>query len=191
MDEHKVFLESRLSVLHRASDHSELFATMDFYWNYQSYQLLDHVVREFNLEGVKDEMKQYKEDLQKFRKKTPLKLFCRSQKRKRIKPPPDFHEVVLEFDWPDYVTLEVVEQFRQEYAYHYGLRECAMMLYNVLPGSFIVTWFIPGSIVEKLNVKVPVTILKKYLVTKLVIAGKCVYPDIVTKVRKIKCDCYV
>ena len=183
MDEHKVFLEGHLSALYQAPDHSELFGTMNFHWNYQNYHLLDHVVGEFNLEGVKGEMKTYKEDLQQFRKKTPLKLFCQSQKRKNVKPPPEFHEVVAEFDWPDHVTLEVVEEFRQGYADHYSLRECAMMLNKVLPGSFIVTWFIPGSIVEKLKAKVPSSILKMYLVTKLEIAGECVYPDPTKEVR--------
>ena len=183
LDEHKQFLESHLSALYHADDHSELFGTMNFHWNYQNYQLLDHVVREFDLEGVKGEMKTYKEDLQQFRKETPLKLFCQSQKKKRIKPPPDFHELVAEFDWPDDVTLEVVEEFRQEYADHYSLYKCAMMLAVVLPGSFIITWFIPASIVEKLKGKVPASILKKYSVTKLEIAGECVYPKVINEVR--------
>ena len=183
MDEHKLFLKDNLSALYQAPDHSELFGTMNFHWNYQNYQLLDHVVQEFDLEGVKGEMKTYKEDLQQFRKKTPLKLFCQSQKKKRINPPQEFHEVVAEFDWPDHVTLEVVEEFRQEYADHYSLRECALMLNKVLPGSFIATWFIPSSVVEKLKVKVPSSILKKYSVTKLEIAGECVYPDPMKEVR--------
>ena len=181
MDEHKQFLESHLSALHQAPDHSQLFGTMDFHWNYQNYQLLDHIIGEFDLEGVKDAMKTYKEDLLQFRKKTPLKLFCQSHRKKRIKPPPGFHEVVAEFDWPDDVTLEVVEEFRKEYADHYSLQKFAMMLYVVLPGSFIITWFIPGSIVEKLKVKVPASILKKYSVTKLEIAGESVYPEVIKK----------
>ena len=182
-DQHKQFLESHLSALYHADDHSELFGTMNFHWNYQNYQLLDHLIQEFNLEGVKGEMNTYKEDLQQFRKKTPLKLFCQSQKKKRIKPPPDFCEMVGEFDWPDDVTLEVVEEFRQEYADHYSLYKCAMMLSVVLPGSFIIIWFIPASIVEKLKVKVQASILKKYSVTKLEIAGECVYPEVINEVR--------
>ena len=133
MEEHKLFLKENKTELYQASDHSELFGTLDFHWNYQNYQLLDHLIREFNLEGVKGEMKTYKEDLQLFRKKTPLELFCHSQKKRYIKPPPDFSEMVAEFDWPDDVTLEVVEEFRQEYTSHYSLQECAMMLNKVLP----------------------------------------------------------
>ena len=83
--------------------------------------------------------------------------------------------MVATFDWPAEVMLDDVEQFRQEYAYHYSLRECAMMLAEVRPGSFVVTWFIPESIVEKLRIKVPRAVLKKYAVTELKIAGRCVY----------------
>ena len=50
-----------------------------------------------------------------------------------------------------------------------------MMLAQVCPGSFIITWFMPESIVEKLKAKVPRAILKQFLITKLDIAGDCVY----------------
>ena len=80
--------------------------------------------------------------------------------------------MVAEFNWPDDMTLEVVEQFRQEYAYHYNLRECAMLLAVVLPGSFIVTWFIPESIVEKLKSNFPMEIFRKYKLSKLQISGE-------------------
>ena len=178
MDEHKVFLESHLNALFQASNHSVLFGTMNFHWNYQNYQLLDHLICEFDLEDMKGEMKSYKADLQQFRKKTSLKAFCQTQKKKHIKqPPPEFCEVVAEFNWPDDVTLEDVEEFRQMYASHYSLRECAMMLAKVRLGSFCITWFIPVSIVKKLKVKVPAMILKNSAVTKLEVDGECVYSD--------------
>ena len=175
MEEHKQFLESHVAVLFKAANHSELFGTMNFHWNYLNYPLLDHLIQRFDLSAVKGEMEAYKEDIRQFREKTPLTLFCRTQKRRHINPPSDFKEMVAEFDWPDDVTLEVVEQFRQEYACHYGLRECAMMLSAVRPNCFIVTWFIPESIIEKLKENVPIDILKKHLVTRLEIAGTCVY----------------
>ena len=133
-DHHKMFTESHVSDLYHAANVAELFGMMDFHWNYLDPSLLDHLVRDFNLEEVKGQMETYKSDLGQFRKKTPLTLFCRAQRRKRVRPSPDFREVVAEFDWPNDVTLEVVEQFRQEYASHYGLHECAMMVAQVRPG---------------------------------------------------------
>ena len=178
-DDHGIkFLESRMSALFRAANIAEQFGMMDFHWNYLDPSLLDQLVKKFDLEKMKGEMETYKSDLGQFRKNTPLTLFCRAQKRKRVRLSPDIQEVVAEFDWPNDVTLEVVEQFRQEYASHYGLRECAMMVAQVRPGSFIVTWFVPESVVEKMMGKVPraiLKILKKYSVTKLEIAGTCVY----------------
>ena len=174
-DQHKMFAKSHVSDLFQAPDIPEQFGTMNFHWNYLDPSLLDHLVRDFNLKEVKGEMETYKSDLGQFRKKTPLTLFCRAQRRKRVRLTPDFQEVVAEFDWLNDVTLEVVEQFRQEYASHYGLHEFAMMVAQVRPGSFIVTWFVPESVVEKLKGKVPREILKKHSVTKLEIAGTCVY----------------
>ena len=174
-DNHKMFLESHVSALFRAADIPELFGTMNFHWNYLDPPPLDHLVDKFDLEEVKVKMETYKSTLQKFRVKTPLTLFYHTQKRKRIKPSSEFQEMVAEFDWPENVTLEVVEQFRQEYASHYNLRECAMMIAQVRPGSFIITWFIPQSVVEKLKTKVPRLILKQHSVTRLEIAGACVY----------------
>ena len=175
VDEHKQILQSQLSVYYQANDQAELIGQMSFSMNYLSYHLLEYLAKEFCLKEVSVQMEDYKSDLQQFRMKTPLTLFCQTQKTKRIKLSPEFQEMVAEFDWPDDVTLEVVEQFRQKYASHYNLRECAMMIAQVRPGSFIITWFIPQSVVEKLKTKVPRAILKNYSVTRLEIAGVCVY----------------
>ena len=174
-DHYRMFLESHISALFRAANISELFGTMNLHWNYLDPPPLDDLAKKFELEEPKQQMEVYKSDLQQFRMKTPLTLFCLAQKRKRMRPPGEFQEMVAEFDWPENVTLEDVEQFRQEYASHYNLRKCAMMLFKVLHGSFIITWFIPQSVVEKLKTKVPRAILKKYSVTRLEIAGVCVY----------------
>ena len=173
--QHRLFLVSHTSTLYKAANVSALFGTMNSHWDYLNPSLLDHLVTEFELEGIKEQMEAYKSELQQFRMTTQLTLYCRVQKRKRDRISPDFQEAVTEFDWPENVTLEVVEQFRQEYADHYNLHECAMMIAQVRPGSFIVTWFIPESVVEKLKGEVPRAILKKYSVAKLEIAGTCVY----------------
>ena len=143
--EHKQFLESHISALYQSLDHSELFGLVNPKWNYLSYHLLDILVRRFEIEEVKGEMAAYKEDLQQFREETPLTLFCQTQKKRRVRLDPKFQEMVAEFDWPNDVTLEVVEQFRQEFACHHNLQECAMMLAEVRSGSFIDTSYHPCS----------------------------------------------
>ena len=174
-EHHKIFVESRVEKLYASTSNDVLFGHMNGHWNYLDPTLLDHLVTKLDLGEVKGEMEVYKSDLQQFRATTPLTLFCRTQRRRRIKPPGEFREMIAEFDWPQNVTLEVVEQFRQEYASHYNLHECAMMIYSIRCGSFIVTWLIPESLVELLRAKVPKHILEKYLVITLTIAGIIVY----------------
>ena len=181
MEEHKQFLESHLSVLYQAHDQSELFGALSFNMNYLSYQLLDYIACEFELE-VKEDMEQYKSELQRFRETTPLLLFCQTQRKRYVEPPSQFVEVVAKFDWPEGVTMEVVEQFRQEYACHYNLRECAMMLAEIRPGSFVVAWFIPKCIVDKLMASIPKGILEKFATAELFIAGNLIYTTNETKV---------
>ena len=175
-DSHKIF-EKDHEKLYTAADHTVLFGHLNYHWSYLDPSLLNRLVRDLELKDVKEKMEVYNLILQRFRQQTPLSLFCRTQKRKRMKITEEFRKMVAEFDWPNDVTLEVVEQFRQEYASNYQLQECAMMVADVCPGSFIITWFIPESIAEKLKGKVPVQILRRYLITTLTVAGVCVYCD--------------
>ena len=175
-DSHKIF-EKDLEKLYAAADHSVLFGRLNYHWSYLDPSLLTRIVRDLELKDVKEKMDEYNFDLQRFREQTPLSLFCQTQKRKKIELSPQFTKMIAKCDWPNDVTLEVVERFRRECASHYQLHEFAMIVADVRPGSFIITWFIPESIAEKLKGKVPVQILRKYLVTTLTVAGVCVYCD--------------
>ena len=174
--DHNVFLEGNVRIMFRAENHFELYGTLNSYWDYLAYHLLDHLIREFSIREAKDGMKAYKVDLHRFRKATPLKLFCLAQRKQHVEPPAEFRKIVGKFDWPDTVTLDVAEVFRREYASHYSLRKCAMMLVNLSIGSFVITWIVPESIVESLKTKLPEKLFKKHSVTKLEIAGDLIYP---------------
>ena len=174
---HKLFLEGHVEKLYGASSNTVLFGTMNFHWNYLDPSLLVHLIQVFSLNEVKKSMKSYKSDLKQFRMTTSLHSFRETQRKKKMKLSPEFKEMVARFDLPNDATLEVVEQFRQEYASHYNVHEFAMMVADVRSGSFIITWFIPQSVAEKLKGKVPVQILRKYSITTLTIAGVCIYCD--------------
>ena len=176
--QHKIFVRENRKDIVDASTPFELFIVMNDHWNYLNPPLLGHLVKKLELVEVKDEMKAYNLALEQFRRKAPLSVFCKAQKKRRTEIPPDFQEMVAVFDWPKNrteITLEVVENFREEYAHYCNLHDCAMMVGKVCPGSFIVNWFIPKSIVEIIKLKVPREILKKYFITKLDVAGVCVY----------------
>ena len=87
------------------------------------------------------------------------------------------HVHVVKHDWPITTTLEDVEVFRQCYVRHYNLRDCAMMLNSIRPGTFTVTWVVPSSVVELLKKRAP-KVFREFNVSRLEfpgIAGCCVY----------------
>ena len=198
MAEHKAFLNQKAQKMNRCKSHWELFGQLNLYWNYLSYQLLDHLIKEVSLkhqyftdlEGttveqcfrdVKSLMNSYKRDMKRFREHTPLKLFCQANEGTIDDPPPGFRKMVAKFNWPITTTLEDVEKFRQLYVRHYNLRDCSMMLNSIRPGTFTVTWFVPLSIIELLKKEIirPIRVLKKFNVIRLEAAEFCVYeaPD--------------
>ena len=178
--EHKLFTDSHLSILEQAHNQSALIGQLDFNTDYLSYHLLDYLVSEFGLEEVKVQMEAYKGDLERFRERTPVAMFCQTQQWRRIQLSPEFQEVCAEFERPDNdndMSLEAVEQFRQKYRAHYCLRDSAITLSGICLGSSTirVTWFVPQCLTEKLRTELPRVIFKQYRVIKVTIAGSCVY----------------
>ena len=184
VDQHKVFLEEKHKSLRQCEDHWELFGMLNFYWNYLSPDLLDQLLEELvqkesAFKGIGKEMEKYKTDLLKFRQCTTLKLFCQADTRTECDPPPDFRKIVTKHDWPNTVTLEYVEQFRQQYAQAYNLHKCAMMLNRIRPGSFTVTWFVPVTVISIIRKKRALKVYKEFKVSTLEIyeqtTAVCVY----------------
>ena len=69
VDEHKVFLEEKYKILLESRNLFEMFAVLNFYWNYLACNLLDQFIEELALkdnrfETVAGEMAEYKRDLQ-------------------------------------------------------------------------------------------------------------------------------
>ena len=136
-ERHKIFAIGHVRDLFRAASISEVFGVMNFHWNYLDPSLFEHLVKEFNLVEIKDQMEAYKSELKKFRTRTPLNLFCRTQKRKRSKLKPELREKVFGYRWPVNTTLEDMEQFRQEWASEYSLQECSMIINGLKKAYFI------------------------------------------------------
>ena len=184
IDQHKVFLEERHKSLRQCEDHWELFGMLNFYWNYLSPDLLDQLLEELILEessfeAIGQEMEKYKTDLQKFRQRTTLKLFCQADTSTECDPPPEFRKIVVKHEWSKTVTLEDVEKFRHRYAQAYNLQNCAMMLNQIGTGSFTVTWFVPVTVIDILRKKRAVKVYKEFKVSRLEIyvqsTAVCVY----------------
>ena len=137
VDEHKRFLEEKHKELRKCDDHWELFGELDFYWNYLTCDCLDELIEELTVKNkaflsIAREMAVYKRDLQEFRKRTTLELFCLTVPYTNKDPPPGFRKMVTTHKWPDAITLEDVETFRKCFVITYNLQQCAMMVNSIL-----------------------------------------------------------
>ena len=181
VDEHRVFLEEKHKSLFECKHLLELFSLLNLYWNYLAYNLLDQFIEELTLkddcfESVAGEMAEYKKDMQDFRKSTTLELFCQAQsERTGNDPPPGFKKIIVKHNWPQTVTLEYVEKFRQCFGCEYNLQKCAMMLHSIRTGSITVIWFVPDNVVEIVKMHEPQDVYRKFKVSRLEIADNCVY----------------
>ncbi|CAI8036074.1 E3 ubiquitin-protein ligase TRIM71 [Geodia barretti] len=197
LGEHRVFLEENLEALGQCPNHWVLFGRLNLYWNYLAYDLLFQLIEVLATEydrfrTISEDMAEYKEDLEGFKRNTPLKLFCKAEPMpfsQQDTPPPGFQEMVGEFNWSKNVTLEEVEQFQKRYARKYNARkynleDCAMIVNSIRPGSFVVTWFVPVSIIRLLSQETDraVNLFEEFEVTRLEIAGNCVYHSSFQKV---------
>ena len=173
--EHRIYLKENHKALRQCEDHLELFGSLNFYWNYLAPDLLDHLITDLTkqhecFQTVAGEMVVYNKDLQEFRKNTTLALFCEVEPMTLDEdPPPGFRKMVVKFDWPPTKTIEDVEKFRRKFASSYDIQTCAMMLNRIETGLFIVTWFIPVSVVEVLQKKTALTLtnFEEFSVTSL------------------------
>ena len=182
IDQYKVFLKEKLKELRKSEDNLELFGELNLHWTYLSPHFLKHLVNNLlPLNEMKSDMEAYMNKLHNFRERTPLDLFCEVDK-KCIEQPDGFQKVVVKFKdvkpTKEKLTLQDIEDFRQQYGGSYQLRDFAIMLRDeVKKMSFIVTFFVPDSVIELLSTKVPRELLLKFGVTKLDVAGTCLYSD--------------
>ena len=175
--EHRVFLQENLERLKNYEDLSALFEYLNLsYWNYLSPGLLEHLAKKFFLTHIHKEIQLYKGALKQFRVQTPLTLFCQTEVE-YSEPTEEFRNIVVRFEASDTTTLQDVENFRQKYAVHYNLYDFILQLNSITEGSFIVSFLVPESIVEILRVNIPEEMFKAFGVTRLEIAGRCVYSE--------------
>ena len=194
LDKHKVFLEENLEVLGQCTSHWLLFGKLNFYWNYLACDLLYQLVEVLTMQyeafrTISQDMAAYKRDLEGFRRTTSLKMFCEAQILPFLSQealPPGFREMVVRFNWSETVTLEEIERFRIRYCQVYRLEQCAMMVNRIRPGSFVVTWFIPVSVVKAVcqQGESARDLFVKFHVTRLEIAGRCIYQSSEVPKRK-------
>ena len=136
--EQEKMLEEKLVSLCKSEDHFELFEVLDPYLDYLSYDLLDTLLEKVtplndSFQSVRSEMDLYKQDLQEFRKRTSLELYCQIVPFEKYDHLPNIRKLVVAHRWPNTVTLEDVQMFGEHVTEHsYMFQKLAMMVNSVL-----------------------------------------------------------
>ena len=136
-NEQQKVLRQNYRSLRESKDHLELFSKLNPHWNYLSYDMLDLLIEELriidgNFETVGVQMDVYKKELQEFRMNTPLDQFCEALPYEEHELSPTFHKSVIEYPWPQIITLEDVYVFHNHFAQSYKLQSLAMMVKSVI-----------------------------------------------------------
>ena len=186
--DHEAFFSENMDNL-KSNGIFELFAKMNMYWNYLSYNLLAHLIKVFGIVAVEGKMEKYKIDLQQFLDDTPINVFCKAQEMELVVEPPDgFDKIIVKFVWPEDITMSIVEKFRQKYARSYNLYKYSLLVNQIKNGSFIVVWFIPCSVVDRLSREVDVKLLAQFAVSSLEIGKRLLYLN--PKPDEVICNIY-
>ena len=186
MGEHKKFLEDKYKVLRQSEDHSELFARLNLYWKYLSFDLLDGLIDELieknrKFEEIKKQIEKYKEEINRFRESTTLVLFCQVERKistiddVEAVPPLGFRKMVTKHQWPETVTLKHVEEFRKSFFRRFQLPECALMVYKIQRKCFEVTWFVALPTQLLVESREMIKLLREFKVVSVEFNGECVY----------------
>ena len=183
------FLSDAFDDLELRNYHLEVFAAINFHWKYYLWhKLLDVVVEKLNLKAPKEELHAFKSSLHAFFNEVRLLDFIKSEERKRVRPP-NFSELVADFDWPEDALLNMVEQFQEQYLDAYDLQHYIMVLASAQHlDHFTITWFIPDVLTKVLKASLPYALLEQFSVFSLTISGDSLYINHKSEQEVVNCS---
>ena len=150
VEPHREFLRKYNEAFQECSSIHGVFTHLNTHWDYLNYDMLEHIITEFSLHSLDEQLEGFKEHRDQFLDDTSLKQFNEAEGDKRcMKPPPGFKELAIDFKLSRSTPLKKIEEFRRKFAYQYGLRECAIILSGVKLTSVIIILLVPESIVVR------------------------------------------
>ena len=189
---HPAFLKPLATVLLKVIHNLESLGAMIYYWHYLCYDMLKYLaLSSFNLHDVQMPFEIYETKINKFRRQTTMVAFCDTEIRRRVCPP-QYVEIVTQFQWSETDTLQRLEDFRMDYLRHYHLHSYSMILGFVermeTEHSFSVIWFVPHVIAASLT-ELPEQLVDQYFIRRLINSNSNLIDEDM-KVNKV-CVCYV
>ena len=128
-------------------------------------------------------MKEFKTEVDLFKKETPLGVFAEVEKMIDSEIPDCFRKLTSKHTFSKDSLLKEVERVRVELKNEYRFEDCALMLNDVLPGCIEIVWLIPTSATQHV-LQVTSTLEKgrfrTIMMVKLEFQGECLYEDDLT-----------
>ena len=182
--EHREFIHDHLMRMDKETTFDDLWMRLADYCNFMNFDLLEHVVRRFAIEDLKQKMKSYAHDLQSFRKATRLCDFINCwpvRGEPSLRTQLDLREFIakMKHDW-DSCTLEDLEKLKGVITHKFFLPEFALQLRKIKKGCITIIWLTPAPFMKVLQEAIGNTssdFFKELNVETITIDGKKYYPS--------------
>ena len=184
--QHRSFIKENLTNIPPPPTVVNIWTILNLYWDFLNYGLLEHVIRNFGSEDLKQQMQDYVDELSTFKQTTRLCDFIESWPCRDDGPPEDrLKKVVVKMkhEWSQ-CTLQDVESFKKSLVHKFFLEEFDILLQKAERGCVCVTWLTSPSIATLLQhnlANIETEFFKKHGIDAVTIDGQDVY---LTPVKK-------
>ena len=174
---HRTFIEEKLFNIRPPVTFESIWSILNLYWDFLNYSLLEHVINMCESEGLKQQMKDYVDELSTFKQTTRLCDFINSWSCRDDRPPEDHLKKVIvkmNHEWSQ-CTLQDVESFKKALVHKFFLPEFDILLQKVERGCVRVTLLASPSIATLLQQNLANTeteFFKKHSIISVTIDGQ-------------------
>ena len=157
----------------------DAFDYLSRYWSYLSYHLLEGIIVKFLLKDAQEEIEEFKTELKSFKEETPLEVFANADNMLNRAIPETFEKLPSIHEFTKDSFLKDIDRVHADLKYQYKFEDCALILYDILPGSIMIVWLIPKS-AKDLTFAVQEGTFRTIKLVELQFHGKCIYEDDLT-----------
>lgn len=148
VEPHREFLREYNEAFQECTSISGVFTHLNTHWDYLNYDMLEHIISEFSLHSLDEQLQDFKEHRDQFLDDTSLKQFNEAEGDERyMAPPKGFKKWAMVSKLLPSTSMKRIEMFRRKFAYQHSLRECAIILSGVKLSSVIIIMLVPESVV--------------------------------------------
>ena len=178
--EHKKFIEEKEDEISKAEEIDKVFRIANKYWDFLNYSLLQHIIEKYGSDEIQSQMKAFAEEIRIFRRNTLLKPFSKVYKRKpELENEKEMKKLISVHKRIELATatLEVVENFRQEFCSELSLYEFSLQLAEIQDGCMMLTWLVSKSLVAYVQktIKLSSPTMKTHNVSFFIVDGFVAY----------------